>query len=94
MTVRISLNEKIKVKLTDFGKAIYYHQYDGISKCMPNPRKPKLPQEDANGFCSFQLWVFMELYGKYMVMGRPNVIDPLVILYEMEDEDADTKRST
>jgi hypothetical protein len=26
--IRINLNEPIKVRLTDWGKEIYYHQYD------------------------------------------------------------------
>ena len=31
-SIRINLNEPIKVKLTDLGKKIYYHQYDEINQ--------------------------------------------------------------
>ena len=40
MTVRINLNEWVKVKLTDHGKEIYYHRYDEVNKRLQRPIKP------------------------------------------------------
>lgn len=40
---------------------------------------------DENGYSSFQLWDFMNIYGKYFFMEcrkSNNVIDPLEIVYE------------
>ena len=80
---RINLNEPIKVKLTDFGKEIYYHQYDRINQIAGREVcKPKFPKEDENGYTEFQLWCFMELYGEHIGMTLPNVIEPLEIVYE------------
>ena len=81
--VRINLNELIKVKLTDWGKEIYYHQYDRINQIVGREIcKPKFPKEDENGYTEFQLWCFIELYGEYMGITMPNVIEPLEIVYE------------
>lgn len=81
--VCINLNEPIKVKLTDWGKEIYYHQYDRTNKIVGREVcKPKFPKEDENGYTEFQLWCFIELYGMHMGMTLPNVIEPLEIVYE------------
>lgn len=81
--IRINLNEPIKVKLTDWGKEIYYHQYDSINQIYGREIcKPSLPKEDENGYVKFQLWCFMELYGMHIGMTLPNVIEPIEIVYE------------
>ena len=81
--IRINLNEPIKVKLTDLGKEIYYHQYDRTNQIVGREIcKPKFPKEDENGYTEFQLWCFIELYGEHMGMTLPNVIEPLEIVYE------------
>ena len=81
--IRINLNEPIKVKLTDWGKEIYYHQYDRTNQIAGRKIcEPKFPKEDENGYTEFQLWYFIELYGMHMGMTLPNVIKPLEIVYE------------
>jgi len=81
--IRINLNEPVKVKLTDWGKEIYYHRYDKINQTAGKEIcKPKFPKEDENGYTKFQLWYFIELYGKYIGATLPNVIKPNEIIYE------------
>jgi len=81
--IRINLNEPIKVKLTDWGKEIYYHQYDRTNQIAGREIcKPKFPKEDENGYTKFQLWYFIQLYGEHIGMALPNVIEPLEIVYE------------
>lgn len=83
--IRINLNESIKVKLTDWGKEIYYHQYDEINKIAGREVcKPKFPKEDENGYTEFQLWDFIQLYGMHIGMTLPDVIKPFEIIYEYE----------
>jgi hypothetical protein len=85
--IRINLNEPIKVKLTDWGKEIYYHQYDNANQIAGREIcKPKFPKEDENGYTEFQLWCFVELYGEHMGMTLPNIIEPLEIVYERRTE--------
>ena len=81
--MHLNLNEPIKVKLTDWGKEIFYHQYDNLNAaCGREICKPRYPKVDKDGYTMFQLWCFMELYGPHMGMTLPNVIEPLEIVFE------------
>lgn len=81
--VAINLNEVVKVKLTDYGKEIYYHRFDKVNKLAGREVcKPSFPKVDADGYSRFQLWDFIHLYGHYIGMAQKNVIEPLEIVYE------------
>ena len=85
--VRINLNENIKVKLNDYGKEIWYHQFDDLNARVGRTLiKPSFPETDADGYTSMQLHVFMHLYGKYATAGIQPFINPLEIVYEGEEE--------
>ena len=85
-SITINLNDKIKVKLTDLGKDIYYHRFDDLNKRYRRViAKPSYPEVDEDGYTTFQLWCFMELYGEHIGMAKPNVIEPLNIICEDED---------
>lgn len=81
---KINLNDRIKVKLTPLGAEIYYHQYDEVNKRIKEnggtELEPIMPQIDKDGYTEFQLWHFMELYGKHIGMCKKNVISPLDIV--------------
>lgn len=79
---KINLNETIKVKLTPYGAEIYYKQFDELNKqCGREICKPQMPRIDKDGYTEFQLWHFVELYGEHIGMCKPNVIEPLDIVY-------------
>ena len=79
---KINLNEIIKVKLTPYGAEIYYKQFDELNKKRGREIcKPHMPRIDKDGYTEFQLWHFMELYGEHIGMCKPNVIEPLDIVY-------------
>lgn len=81
-TAKINLNETIKVKLTPYGAEIYYKQFDEVNKQRGREIcKPQMPQIDKDGYTEFQLWHFIELYGQHIGMCKPNVIEPLDIVY-------------
>lgn len=80
----VNLNDTVKVKLTDLGKIIFYRQYDNLNQRAGRVIcEPKLPDVDEEGYTSFQLWDFIQLYGGYIGMGRKNVIEPLDIICPM-----------
>lgn len=80
--IKINLNETIKVKLTPLGAEIYYKQFDELNKQYSREIcKPQMPQIDKDGYTEFQLWNFIELYGQHIGMCKPNVIEPLDIVY-------------
>lgn len=69
----ININDKVKVKLTELGKHIYLHQFDGLNEQITRnggkPIVPNLPKTDADGYTTFQLWNLMEIYGPHMHLG-------------------------
>lgn len=81
---KINLNDRIKVKLTPLGAEIYYHQHDEVNKKIKEnggtELEPIMPQIDKDGYTEFQLWRFIELYGKHIGMCKKNVINPLDII--------------
>lgn len=89
----LNLNIFIKVKLTDHGKDIFYHQYDELNSYLikngGTPIKPCFPETDADGYSEFLLWKFMQTYGKYIGMGAKNVIEPLNIYFKDNDVEED-----
>jgi hypothetical protein len=85
---KLNLNCIIKVKLTDYGRDIFYHQYDELNKASGRTIiKPRFPDVDSEGFSQFQLWDFMHVYGKHMMLAAPEVIKPLNIYIKDEDLD-------
>ena len=85
--VAINLNEVVKVKLTDYGREIYYHRFDKVNELARREVcKPSFPKVDADGYSRFQLWDFIHLYGNYIRMAAKNVIEPLEIVYEGDAE--------
>lgn len=88
---KFNINDFIKVKLTDLGTDIFYHQYDELNKFYGREMiKPHYPNVDKEGFTEFQLHEFMNLFGKYMVNGFDLVIENNSIYICEEDlEDCD-----
>lgn len=86
---QLNLNTFIKVKLTDHGKDIFYHQYDELNNYIikngGTPIKPGFPEIDAEGYSELLLWQFMQIYGKHIAMGAKNVIEPLNIYIDDND---------
>lgn len=86
MEIKINLNETVKFKLTDYGKDIYYHQFDDLNKRIiqngGKPIEPHFPKEDEDGYSEMNLWELMNLYGNYMLIGHQNVFKPFEIIYE------------
>lgn len=84
--MRINLNDWVKVKLTDYGKEIFNHRFDEVNRMIKEKGgKPLTPiplKVDEDGYSSFQLWTFMEMYGEHIGMAKPNVIMPLDIIIE------------
>lgn len=67
---KFNVNNMVKVKLTDLGKDIFYHQFDELNNmCREVVIKPIYPKVDADGFTEFQLWDLMSIYGAHLQLG-------------------------
>lgn len=85
--MKINFNDTVKFKLTDYGKDIWYHQYDNLNRdAGKEVIKPSYPKVDEDGYTSMQLWCFMELYGPHIRWNAKNVIEPLDLICEDGEE--------
>jgi hypothetical protein len=68
-----NINDFVKVKLTEKGKYIYYHQFDDMNeeilKMGGRPLEPIRLKYDDNGYVEFQMWNFMEIFGRHLCNG-------------------------
>jgi hypothetical protein len=89
---KVNFNSIVKVKLTVFGKDVYYHKDDELILRGFKNITPKMPKEDAGGYTSFALHEFMKLYGTYLYpdCSKGNVVKDISFYFEDADvENAD-----
>ena len=86
-SIKINLNEHIKVRLTEYGQQIYRAQWEELNqaanKIVVVPHSCKV---DKDGMSEFQLWDFIETFGSYIGMCKRNVINPIEIIYQLPKE--------
>lgn len=88
--VKLNLNDMVKFKLTDKGKQVWYERYDEIIRMVESHGiftkiVPEMPKVDEDGYTTCQLHEFMWTFGKCMTVGLDNVIDPLDLIFEVEE---------
>lgn len=79
-----NINEYIKVRLTDYGRKMHRKNYDEFWGKIAVPRIIDYipPIEDEDGWSTWQMWTFMEQFGRYMRLGEKNVIETNIIIVE------------
>ena len=83
--MKFNINDYVRVKLTDLGRYIYYHQYDELNKIYGKQVcEPSYPKE-VDGWYRAQLWSIMELFGPHIGMGKLNVFETIIEI-EVEDD--------
>lgn len=76
--VKVNINDNVKVKLSQMGMDIYYHQYDDVNKKYGRiVIEPSYPKQDEEGYTKFQIHTLMSLYGQYMYLGGSVEINTL-----------------
>lgn len=79
-----NINNNIKVKLTERGKAILEHEVADTINILKNLNfsDDYFPYpEDTNGYTEFQLWNFMRIFGNYFYIGCPPIIEKNEIIF-------------
>lgn len=77
-------NDKIKVKLTEHGKAILEHEVADTMNMLKNLNfsSDYFPYpEDEDGYTEFQLWKFMRIFGAYFYNGCTQIIENNEIIF-------------
>lgn len=79
-----NINDKIKVKLTEHGKAILRNEVADTMRKLKNLNLPDdyFPYpEDEDGYTEFQLWNFMRIFGSHFWNGCPPILDTNKIIF-------------
>jgi len=79
-----NINDKIKVKLTEYGKDILQkYVADAMRKLkhldVPDDYFPY--SEDEDGYTEFQMWTFMRIFGSHFFVGCPSIIEHNKIIF-------------
>ena len=82
----VNINDKIKVKLTEHGKAILDKD---VANILPSQLIKTLISDktyypyhiDKDGYIEFQLWDFMRIFGPYFWNGCPHIIEHDEIIF-------------
>jgi hypothetical protein len=62
--VRVTLNDIVRVKLTDYGRKVMRENHEDLKASAYHA-----PEEDENGYSKWQLWCLMEEFGAHMRWG-------------------------
>lgn len=83
MKFRYNINDRIKVKLTEHGKAILRRDVIDTMSALKNLRADSYSfyLEDEEGYIEFQLWDFMRIFGSYFWNGCPQIIEKNEIIF-------------
>lgn len=84
MNISININNKIKVKLTRFGKSILDKEVCRLKQVSGAPDNYTPYETDDNGYTEFQLWQFMNIFGDYLYNGAIQVIEDNEILMRVD----------
>lgn len=77
--VTFSLNDQVKVKLSDKGIEIYEVYFEkGIS---PYYTPPTI---DKDGYYTTQWWMLMEVFGQYTAMHLPSPFASLIVVMDSQ----------
>lgn len=70
-TIKVNMNDKVRVKLNDAGRAIDKAEHDAIFNGKTAPSRAYHPSynEGKDGWSEWQLWRLMELFGPHMHIG-------------------------
>lgn len=79
--MKFNINETVRVKLTDFGRATLIQKAENLEKMYGfRIRKHPYPKEDADGYSTWQMWKLMEDLGQYVGLGYQLPFETEIIL--------------
>ena len=75
--MKFNINNHVRVKLTDHGRATLRAHWEDLASTFPKvkARGYTPPNEDADGWSRWQLWVLMETFGPIMGITMTNAFE-------------------
>jgi hypothetical protein len=83
--VDFNINDLVKVRLTETGRRIHREEHDRLIEAIVGRggKGPEYspPREDDEGFCSFQLWSLMKMFGDHLSMSNDRPFDTTIRIH-------------
>ena len=80
-----NINARIRVKLTDLGRAIHKRNHEQLVARTGRPFDYIPPTEDSDGWSEWQLWRAMQEFGSHYVIGHPEPFEPSMQIEQVDD---------
>lgn len=70
--VKFNVNDNVRVRLTDRGRAIHRDRFRKLNAVLPLNANYKYtpPKEDNEGWSTWQMWNLMSIFGDYLGQGQ------------------------
>lgn len=81
--IEFNINDNVQVQLTDFGRKVHREQWQSLKRQFPTYPDYRPPQEDADGWSTWQMWELMRDFGSHIGMGGE---EPFVMTIRIEWE--------
>ena len=82
MLKAININSTVLVKITKYGRGIYYENYKRLTGEYP------ILKEDENGYSKWAFWDLMKEFGHYLTMGFKVPFEPVILIEETYKTDS------
>lgn len=82
--VDVNTNNYCWVRLTELGRNIHRHRWEVMAASCPKLELKYDPPTQVAGWDRFQLWDLMQLYGRYMCNGGPQLFVDNVVRMQGE----------
>jgi hypothetical protein len=66
MDVKFNINDKVKVRLNDYGIELLKKEHDDLKIKIPDLSEFILPITDCYGYVEYQMWQLFEHFGKFI----------------------------
>jgi hypothetical protein len=93
--MNINLNERVKVKLNDFGIKILKQDHDETNRLLKErggKGHPFILRLDEEGYYEAQLWYLMLVFGPHLCNGNENPFDSDLIFDKEDDNQTDLSK--
>ena len=83
-----NINDKVRVKLTDLGRAIHRLDHACFVKDWKHGDPPEYhaPEEDADGWSTWAMWSLMNQFGAHLTLGGQLPFETWIDIVEPADE--------
>lgn len=86
-TVRIGLNEPVRMRLNDHGRALHAQNWAELRKGHENViRETPQPEPDADGVSTWSMWELMQVFGPHIWHGSQLPFEDNLLVFEPNAE--------